>query len=114
MASLVTKRYKKEAFYEFLQARKKTWRQLFAVLILGALLSYPTPILNKLKELDEIKYYPEKRKQMNEAILTLFYVGVYTEHTSLLMVGLLLLGLAIERIAINWLENRFGCTHFKF
>jgi hypothetical protein len=31
----------------------------------------------------------------------------------LLMIGMLLLGLAIERVAINWLENRFGCTHFK-
>lgn len=29
------------------------------------------------------------------------------------MIGLLLVGLAIERVAINWLKNRFGCTHFK-
>lgn len=30
-----------------------------------------------------------------------------------LVIGLLLLGLTVERIAINWLDNRFGCTHFK-
>lgn len=35
------------------------------------------------------------------------------EGSGLLMVGMLLFGLAIERVAINWLENRFGCTHFK-
>jgi hypothetical protein len=40
-------------------------------------------------------------------------LGVYAESQSLMIIGLLLLGLAIERIAINWLENRFGCTHFK-
>jgi dolichol kinase len=54
MASLITKRYKKEAFYEFLSARKKTWRQMFAVLICGALLSYPTPILKKIKDMPGI------------------------------------------------------------
>lgn len=29
------------------------------------------------------------------------------------MLGLMVLGLAVERFAINWLMNRFGCTHFK-
>lgn len=50
---------------------------------------------------------------MNEAILVLFYTGLTLEKRQMLMLGLLLAGLAIERVAINWLENRFGCTHFK-
>ena len=45
--------------------------------------------------------------------MILFYLGIYMEKSNLLMIGMLLLGLAIERVAINWLENRFGCTHFK-
>lgn len=49
MARLVTKRYKKEAFYEFLSARKKTWYYMFIMLMIVALLQYPTPILEKIK-----------------------------------------------------------------
>lgn len=51
---------------------------------------------------------------MNYTILVFYYIGIYAESQNMVMVGLLLLGLGIERIAINWLENRFGCTHFKF
>lgn len=51
MARLVTKKYKKETFYEFLDARKKTWKYMFNVLILASLLSYPTPLLDKIKQM---------------------------------------------------------------
>jgi hypothetical protein len=27
--------------------------------------------------------------------------------------GIQLVGLAIERVCINWLKNRYGCNHFK-
>lgn len=29
------------------------------------------------------------------------------------MTGVLLIGLVVERVAINWLKNRLGCNHFK-
>lgn len=110
MARMVTKKYKKETFYEFLSARKKTWRAMFFVLILGSLMAYPTPIIPKIKRMG---LSPTQVQNLDKFTLVLFYLGIYTEGDSLLMVGLLLLGLAIERVAINWLENRFGCTHFK-
>jgi hypothetical protein len=49
MAKLVTKRYKQEAFNEYLRARRRTWQLMFGVLIFGALLQYPTPIIQKIK-----------------------------------------------------------------
>jgi len=52
MARLVTKKYKQEVFYEFLVARKKTWRYMFAVLITASLIGYPTPLLEKIKQMD--------------------------------------------------------------
>lgn len=52
MARMITKRYKKEAFYEFLAMRKKTWRYLFAILIIGSLLQYPTPLLDKVRKMN--------------------------------------------------------------
>jgi len=110
MARMVTKKYKKETFYEFLSARKKTWRAMFFVLILGALMAYPTPIIPKIKRMG---LSPTQVQNLDKFTLVLFYLGIYTEGDGLMMVGLLLLGLAIERVAINWLENRFGCTHFK-
>jgi hypothetical protein len=110
MARLVTKRYKKEAFYEFLSARRKTWQWMFGVLIVGALLQYPTPIIQKIKKLE---LNDGQAKKLDQVALALFYMGLYQEKSNLELVGLLLLGLAIERVAINWLKNRFGCTHFK-
>lgn len=50
---------------------------------------------------------------MNEAILFLFYTGIYVEKDEMMMLSLLIFGLTIERFAINWLQSRFGCTHFK-
>ena len=52
MARIITKRYKKEAFYEYLAMRKKTWRYMFSLLIFASLLQYPTPIINKVRKLD--------------------------------------------------------------
>lgn len=49
MARLITKRYKKEASFQFLEARKTAWRRLFTALILVSLLAYPTPILLKVR-----------------------------------------------------------------
>jgi hypothetical protein len=51
MARLVTKKYKKEAFYEYLAMRKKTWRFMFAILIIASLLQYPTPIIDKIRKM---------------------------------------------------------------
>lgn len=47
--------------------------------------------------------------------MALFYLGIYSNdaRSDLLVVGMLLIGLGVERVAINWLKNRFGCTHFK-
>jgi hypothetical protein len=52
MARLVTRNYKKSVFYEFLNARRETWRIMFAILITASLLGYPTPLLNKIKQMD--------------------------------------------------------------
>jgi hypothetical protein len=40
---------------------------------------------------------------MNEAILFLFYTGIYVEKDEMMMLSLLIFGLTIERFAINWL-----------
>lgn len=111
MAKLVTKRYKKEAHYEFLRSRRQAWNRLFTILIIFALLEYPTPILGKLKQINILS--TEQIQKLDSWILTLFYFGIYTEKSDLALIGNLLLGLMIERVAINWLKNRFGCTHFK-
>jgi len=37
--------------------------------------------------------------------------GLYNYKKTVLMV---MIGLIYERQCINWLKNRFGCTHFKF
>jgi hypothetical protein len=110
MARIITKRYKKEAFYEYLAMRKKTWRYMFGLLIIASLFQYPTPLIDKIRKMGLSE---EERKKLNEAILFLFYTGVYIEADEIKMLGLMVLGLAIERFAINWLMNRFGCTHFK-
>lgn len=52
MARLVTKKYKKETFYVFLNARRLTWRIMFAILITAALLGYPTQLLNNIKKMN--------------------------------------------------------------
>lgn len=52
MAKLVTKRYKQESFNEFLRYRRTTWNIMFIVLIAGALLQYPTPIIQKIKQME--------------------------------------------------------------
>lgn len=43
----------------------------------------------------------------------MFYLGLYKEKTTQYLTGLILLGLIIERFAINWQKNRFGCNYFK-
>jgi len=66
--------------------------------------------LNQIKDLKDDK----KSKEAIEGLtLVLFYLGLYREKTNLTVTGLLLTGLIIERVAINWLKNRFGCTYFK-
>ena len=74
MARLVTKRYKKEAFFEFLSSRRRVWWQMFAALIMGALLMYPSPLIEKIKmmHLDD----GQKRK-LDQVTLALFYMGIY-------------------------------------
>ena len=52
MARIITKRYKKEAFYEYLAMRKKTWRYMFGLLIIASLLQYPTPLIDKIRKMD--------------------------------------------------------------
>ena len=52
IARLVTKRYKKEAFYEYLALRKKAWRYMFGLLIFASLLQYPTPLIDKIRKMD--------------------------------------------------------------
>ena len=50
---------------------------------------------------------------MDRLHLVLFYLGLQYDASDIITLGLLLFGLAVERVAINWLENRFGCTYFK-
>lgn len=75
-----------------------------------SLLAYPTPILLKVREMGLTERQLVSLDKFN---LFLFYMGVQYDKSDELTVGLLLLGLTIERIAINWLDSRFGCTHFK-
>jgi len=49
---MVTKRYKEDAFYEFLAMRKKVWRFMFGLLIIASLLQYPSPVINKIRKMD--------------------------------------------------------------
>jgi hypothetical protein len=78
MAKMVTKRFKKEAFYEFLEARRKTWYWLFAVLIIQVLLSYPTPIIQKFKD-PMMGLNDKQRVKLDETTLFFFYMGIYEE-----------------------------------
>lgn len=83
---------------------------MFTFLIIGALLQYPTPIIQKIKQME---LSDKNAKILDLFTLGLFYMGIYSETSNLNTVGLLLLGLTVERIAINWLKNRFGCNYFK-
>lgn len=93
-----------------LEARKKAWNRLFATLMIITLLAYPTPILLKIRNLG---FSEAQLKNLDKVHLFLFYLGIQYDKKDELTIGLLLLGLIIERIAINWLDDRFGCTYFK-
>lgn len=54
-----------------------------------------------------------QKERLDQAILFMFYTGIYVEEDEAFMLALLIFGLAVERIAINWLQSRFGCTYFK-
>jgi hypothetical protein len=48
MATLITKQYKREKFYEFLSLRSKLWNLQFSVYIICTCIGYPTELLYKL------------------------------------------------------------------
>jgi len=111
MAEMVTKQYKAESWAIFLELRRRIWAAQFIILIITQLIQYPTPLLKQIKDLKKGDH--KTQVFIDQLTLWLFYLGLYKETTSLRVTGIVLLGLIIERVAINWLKNRFGCTYFK-
>lgn len=66
-----------------------------------------------MKSIKALKDDKESKDYIDRVSLFLFYLGLYREKTNLTITGMLLTGLIVERVAINWLKNRFGCTYFK-
>jgi hypothetical protein len=53
MAQLITKRYKNQAFYEFISLRRKFWNIQFTVLIICLCACFPTTLIDLYKSRQE-------------------------------------------------------------
>jgi len=103
-----------------LQLREKIWKIQFFALVFVICLGYPFEILASLRERFEHEKGSEERLEIVDTIsFYAFLCGLYKDgrkgmkkfYTLTFMI--LLIGLVVERQAINWLKNRFGCSHFK-
>mmetsp|Transcript_21580 Transcript_21580/g.33240 ORF Transcript_21580/g.33240 Transcript_21580/m.33240 type:complete len:435 (-) Transcript_21580:108-1412(-) len=127
-SQLITRRYKKESFQEFLRLRRKIWHFQFFALIVLICIGYPSEILYTLRERFEKEYDTDKVKyadnlskieKVDNISFWVFFSGLYKDGRhgyrkfySVTFLALII-GLVLERQAINWLKNRFGCTHYK-
>ena len=53
MAQLITKRYKNEAFYDFIDLRRKFWNFQFTILIICLCITFPTTLIDLYRQRQE-------------------------------------------------------------
>lgn len=123
MSTMVSKKYTKGAFFEFLHIRHKIWRIQITVFIICCILGFPTTILSSIRQkLVNYEDYPLKQEQINKIdsmIYTIFVLGIFkderpdVENYFYITMFALWVGLYLERVAINWLTDRRGCNYNK-
>jgi hypothetical protein len=118
MAELISKRYKNDSFYVFLDVRQRIWNIQFTVLAFVVIIAYPMVLLDtvrqKLIEKETLNGNSNPERSPNVLVIDeisfwAFMTGLY--HYSHVL--LILIAMIYERQCINWLKNRFGCTHYK-
>jgi hypothetical protein len=94
----------------------------FTVLILCSVIGFPTAVIYylRLKLIKDDKIgNADKIQSIDNFSFWIFIGGFYQDQRGsnseyfLYTILFLIVGLCAERQAINWLKNRFGCTHFK-
>ena len=90
------------------------------MLVIACCLGFPTTILsllrNKLQTEDPVFHEPSIQR-IDWWMFYIFMAGIYkddridVEHYFYLTMFILAAGLTIERQAINWLSNRYGCNY---
>lgn len=100
MAQLITKRYKNEAFYEFIDLRRKFWNIQFSILIFCLCITFPTTLIELYKTRQEDK---DTIAFLNNASFWTFISGIYMDTRDgyvkymAIQFGGMILGLVIER-----------------
>jgi hypothetical protein len=114
---MVTKQYKLNSHFEFLNFRTKVWNLQFVMLIVAACIGFPTTILYKVRvRLQDDPASASIVENIDWATFYIFFSGIYKDHRKsvqnyyYLTFFLLAFGLVLERQAINWLRNRMGCN----
>ena len=125
MASMITKRYKIAAHYEFLTLRKAIWKWQFALLVLALCIGFPTTVVQRHREFvthprrGAGPVDPAHVAGLEDQLYWLYLSGIFKDHRpdveNYFYVPMLslLAALILERAAINWLSNRNGCTYNK-
>ena len=82
-------------------------------------ISFPTAIILSLRKQLEDNGKSDAMEKLDNVSFWLFIGGIYKDGRAEfqyfydLTYGSLILGLILERLAITWLKDRFGCTHNK-
>ena len=125
MANMITKRYKIAAHYEFLTIRKGIWLVQFAFLILALCIGFPTTVIQRHREFvtnprrGAGEPDPAHVAGLEDILYWVYLSGIFKDHrkdvANYFYVPMLslLAALMLERVAINWLSNRNGCTYNK-
>jgi len=93
-------------------------------------MSFPTGLISLLKKkctdnTDESFHYKNCDEnfinRLDKAAYWLFIIGIYPGHNNVTVrteynasIGILYIGLFLEKAAISWLKNRWGCDYFYF
>ena len=111
-----------------MKVRSRIWEIQVTALLIFASLGYPTSLIEKVRNnfVYDLQTAPEQHPHNAEYIRSLtkaqywcFVLGNYKDHRPeaekyfYYTYGLLIAGLFVEKLAINWLTNRWGCTYNK-
>lgn len=122
MSTMVSKKYTKGAFFEFLHIRHKIWKIQITVFIICCILGFPTTILSTMRhkfERGDDAHKVECINKLDSMIYTVFVLGIFkderpdVENYFYLTMLALWVGLYMEKVAINWLTDRRGCNYNK-
>jgi len=104
MAQLITKRYKNEAFYDFIELRRKFWNVQFTMLIFCLCITFPTTLLELYKNrLVKAGGHEESIRYINNVTFWTFITGIYMDTRNgyakylAIQFGGMIIGLVIER-----------------